>query len=100
MSETLTSTIESPIGPLTLDRARRRVDQPVDARAASLVPTTRVTPSIDDAWFKDVAAQLDAYFAGELTDLRRRDGPARHGVPTTRVGPAVRDPLRRDDLLR
>ena len=41
MTETLTSTIESPIGPLTLDRARRRLDQPVDARAAPRVTTAR-----------------------------------------------------------
>ena len=35
-----------------------------EQRHSSPPPTDAI---VDDAWFKDVAAQLDAYFAGELT---------------------------------
>lgn len=66
MNEILTSTLESPIGPLTviardgvltnlsMHESRHQIPPPDDA-------------VIDDTWFKDVADQLDAYFAGELT---------------------------------
>jgi methylated-DNA-[protein]-cysteine S-methyltransferase len=66
MNEILTSTFESPIGPLTL-LARDEVFTHLsmhDARHSTAAPEDAV---IDDAWFKDIAAQLDAYFAGELT---------------------------------
>jgi methylated-DNA-[protein]-cysteine S-methyltransferase len=65
MTDTLTTTIESPIGPLTLvardgvvtnlamHEQRHGAPPPADAQT-------------DDTWFKDVADQLDAYFAGEL----------------------------------
>ena len=66
MNETLTSTIDSPVGPLTLI-ARDGVLTNVwmhHQRHTLPPPPGAVT---DDAWFKDVAEQFDAYFAGELT---------------------------------
>lgn len=66
MSEILTSTLESPIGPLTL-LARDGVLTSLtmhEHRHSSPPPTDAV---VDDAWFKDVAQQLDRYFAGELS---------------------------------
>ena len=68
MTEILTSTIESPIGPLTLV-ARDGVLTDLsmhDQRHASPPPDDAIT---DDPWFKDLAAQLDAYFVGELTSF-------------------------------
>ncbi len=64
MTEILTSTIESPVGPLTLV-ARDGVLTDVsmhEQRHVSPLPDDAI---LDDRWFKDVAAQLDAYFAGE-----------------------------------
>ena len=66
MNELLTSTIDSPVGPLTMI-ARHGVLTNVsmrDQRHTLPPPRDAVT---DDAWFKDVAEQLDAYFAGDLT---------------------------------
>ena len=66
MNEILTSTVESPIGPLTLiarDGVLTNVSMH-EQRHTSPPPADAFT---DDAWFKDVAAQLDAYFAGELS---------------------------------
>ena len=68
MTEILTSTIESPIGPLTLV-ARDGVLTDLsmhEQRHGSPPPDGAIT---DDPWFKDVAAQLDAYFAGELSSF-------------------------------
>jgi len=68
MTETLTSTIESPIGPLTLvarDGVLTHVSMH-EQRHESRPPEDAV---IDDAWFKDVAAQLDSYFRGELSSF-------------------------------
>jgi methylated-DNA-[protein]-cysteine S-methyltransferase len=66
MTETLTSTIESPIGPLTLiarDGVLTNVSMH-EQRHSAPPPEDATT---DDAWFKDVADQFDAYFAGELS---------------------------------
>ena len=66
MNEILTSTVASPIGPLTLiarDGVLTNVSMH-EQRHTSPPPVDAIT---DDAWFKDVAAQLDAYFAGELS---------------------------------
>jgi len=66
MNEILTSTVESPIGPLTLvarDGVLTQLSMH-EARHSTAPPHAAI---IDDAWFKDVASQLDAYFAGELT---------------------------------
>jgi len=68
MTETLTSTIESPIGPLVLvarDGVLTNLSM-VEQRHMTPPPDDAVT---DDAWFKDVAQQLDAYFAGELSSF-------------------------------
>ena len=66
MSEILTSTIDSPIGPLTLI-ARDGVLTNLSMLEHRHTPPPPADALTDDAWFKDVAAQLDAYFAGELT---------------------------------
>ena len=66
MSETLTSTIDSPIGPLTLI-ARDGVFTNLSMLEHRHTPPPPEDAITDDVWFKDVAAQLDAYFAGELT---------------------------------
>src|ERR1700722_765466 len=66
MSEILTSTIDSPIGPLTLiarDGVLTNLSM-LEHRHTPPPPDDAIT---DDAWFMDVAAQLEAYFAGELT---------------------------------
>ena len=68
MTEILTSTTPSPIGPLTLvalDGVLTNVSMH-EQRHGSPPPDDAIR---DDAWFKDVAAQLDAYFAGELTSF-------------------------------
>ena len=68
MTETLTSTIESPIGPLTLI-ARDGVLTDLSMRQqrhGSPPPDDAVT---DDPWFKGIADQLDAYFVGELSSF-------------------------------
>jgi len=66
MNEILTTTVQSPIGPLTLI-ARDGVLTNVamhEQRHMSPPPEDAID---DAARFKDVAAQLDAYFAGELS---------------------------------
>jgi methylated-DNA-[protein]-cysteine S-methyltransferase len=68
MNEILTSTVESPIGPLTLiarDGVLTNLSMH-EQRHMSPPPADAVT---DDAWFKDVAAQLDDYFAGDLSSF-------------------------------
>jgi methylated-DNA-[protein]-cysteine S-methyltransferase len=68
MTEILTSTIESPIGPLTLvalDGVLTNVSMHEQRHGSPLLDAA----IRDDAWFKDVADQLDAYFAGELTSF-------------------------------
>jgi methylated-DNA-[protein]-cysteine S-methyltransferase len=66
MNEVLTSTVASPIGPLTLI-ARDGVLTNVSMHEQRHVSPPPVDAITDDAWFKDVAEQLDAYFAGELS---------------------------------
>jgi methylated-DNA-[protein]-cysteine S-methyltransferase len=68
MKEILTSTVESPIGPLTLI-ARDGVLTNVSMHEQRHMSPPPVEAIIDDAWFKEVAAQLDAYFAGELSSF-------------------------------
>jgi methylated-DNA-[protein]-cysteine S-methyltransferase len=66
MNEILTSTVQSPIGPLTLiarDGVLTNVSMH-EQRHTSPPPPDAIT---DNTWFKDVAEQLDAYFAGELS---------------------------------
>jgi methylated-DNA-[protein]-cysteine S-methyltransferase len=68
MNEILTTTLESPIGPLTLiarDGVLTKVSMH-EQRHTSPPPEDAIT---DGVFFKDVAAQLDAYFAGELSSF-------------------------------
>jgi len=68
MINTLTTTVQSPVGPLTLiarDGVLTNVSMH-EQRHAAPPPDDAV---IDDAWFKDVAEQLDAYFNGELSSF-------------------------------
>jgi methylated-DNA-[protein]-cysteine S-methyltransferase len=65
MTQILTSTVESPIGPLTLI-ARDGVLTHLSMHEARHSTSPPADAIVDDAWFKDVASQLDAYFAGEL----------------------------------
>ena len=66
MTSTITTTVESPIGPLRLiasDGALRGVYMNVQRHP----PTLPDDLAHDDTWFKDIASQLHAYFNGELT---------------------------------
>lgn len=66
MNEILTSTIESPVGPLTMiarDGVLTNVSMH-DQRHVTAPPVDAIT---DDAWFKNVAEQFDAYFTGQLS---------------------------------
>jgi methylated-DNA-[protein]-cysteine S-methyltransferase len=66
MNEILISTIESPVGPLTMiarDGVLTNVSMH-EQRHVAPPPRDAVT---DDAWFEDVAQQLLAYFAGDRT---------------------------------
>jgi methylated-DNA-[protein]-cysteine S-methyltransferase len=68
VNDIVTSTIDSPIGPLTLiaqDGVLTNLSMH-EQRHLSAPPASAVT---DDAWFKDIAAQLNAYFAGELVSF-------------------------------
>lgn len=68
MTDIITATVESPIGPLTLvahDGVLTTLSMH-EQRHTTPPPDGAVT---DEVWFKDVAAQLDAYFAGELSDF-------------------------------
>jgi methylated-DNA-[protein]-cysteine S-methyltransferase len=65
---TLTTTIDSPVGPLTLTAS--------DGCLTGLsMHEQRHAPPVsedwvrDDAWFAPVTEQIDAYFSGELTDF-------------------------------
>jgi methylated-DNA-[protein]-cysteine S-methyltransferase len=68
MTEILTSTIESPIGPLTLV-ARDGVLTDLSMHEQRHTPPPPDDAITDDDWFKDLAAQLDAYFVGELSSF-------------------------------
>ena len=68
MNEIFTTAVESPLGPLTLiarDGVLTNVSMH-DQRHTSPPPEGAIR---DDAWFNDVVAQLDAYFAGELSSF-------------------------------
>lgn len=69
MTTTRFRTIDSPIGPLTLagdDRALTHLLM----HEQSHPPKRRETWDRDDAIFPEVVDQLDAYFAGELTEFK------------------------------
>jgi methylated-DNA-[protein]-cysteine S-methyltransferase len=65
---TLTTTVESPVGPLTLtSKGGRLTGLHMEGQAHS--PTDRTSWAQDAGPFRDITAQLSAYFAGELTDF-------------------------------
>jgi methylated-DNA-[protein]-cysteine S-methyltransferase len=68
IARTLTTTIGSPIGPLTLTAVDGELTGLHMANAAH-PPKGTGSWSPDPAAFKDVVDQLGAYFAGELTDF-------------------------------
>jgi len=74
MHEILTTTVESPIGPLTLI-ARDGVLTNVSMHEQRHASAPPIEAMRDDAWFKDVAAQLGAYFAGELSSFELEMNP-------------------------
>ncbi len=63
---TITTTVESPVGPLNLTASEAFLTgvAMADQRHAPAPSSDWIR---DDAWFGEVAAQLAAYFAGELT---------------------------------
>jgi methylated-DNA-[protein]-cysteine S-methyltransferase len=73
MSQSLTTTIASPLGTLTLTASDGSLTG-VSMDGQKHVPEAPLGSRQDGAWFADVIAQLDAYFAGDLT---RFDVPLR-----------------------
>jgi methylated-DNA-[protein]-cysteine S-methyltransferase len=63
---TITTTVESPVGPLTLTASEGKLTS-VAMRDQRHAPSPSKDWIRDDEWFTEVAAQLAAYFAGELT---------------------------------
>jgi methylated-DNA-[protein]-cysteine S-methyltransferase len=68
MSQTVTSTVDSPIGPLLLSASNGVLTglQMQNQRHFRELPADVIR---DDTWFADIAAQLDAYFAGDLHEF-------------------------------
>ncbi len=68
MTTTLTTTIDSPIGPLLLSASEGALTgvQMQNQRHFRGLPEGAVP---DDAWFVDIVAQLNAYFAGDLREF-------------------------------
>jgi methylated-DNA-[protein]-cysteine S-methyltransferase len=68
MTGTITTSFDSPIGPLTLAADGERLTQlsMLDQRHA---PAPAPDARRDDAWFAPITEQLGAYFAGELTSF-------------------------------
>jgi methylated-DNA-[protein]-cysteine S-methyltransferase len=67
-SETLTTTVDSPIGPLLLAAVEGRLTT-LHMAGSTHGPADQQGWVPDRAAFRDVVAQLEAYFAGELTDF-------------------------------
>jgi methylated-DNA-[protein]-cysteine S-methyltransferase len=68
MTGTITTTIDSPIGPLTLAADGERLTQlSMHEQRHALAPA--LDARRDDAWFAPITEQLEAYFAGELTSF-------------------------------
>jgi methylated-DNA-[protein]-cysteine S-methyltransferase len=65
---TLTTTVESPIGPLTLTASEGRLTG-LSMHEQRHAPTVSDDWVRDDAWFAPITEQLDAYFAGDLTEF-------------------------------
>ena len=68
MMPTLTTTIESPIGPLLLSASAGALTglQMQNQRHFRELPEGAVH---DDVWFTDIKEQLDAYFSGDLREF-------------------------------
>ena len=68
MTSVITTSIDSPVGTLTLSAADGFLTgMYMDGQRH--VPAGGVQGGRDDAWFADVASQLDAYFDGDLTSF-------------------------------
>lgn len=65
---TLTTTVDSPVGPLTLTAVEGRLTG-LHMAGQAHSPVERSGWREDPAAFREAAAQLQAYFAGELTDF-------------------------------
>ncbi len=65
---TLTTTVDSPVGPLTLTSNEGRLTG-LHMVGQAHAPTDRTGWAKDAATFRDIADQLAAYFAGELTEF-------------------------------
>lgn len=68
MTATITTTLESPIGPLTLAAEEGRVTQ-LSMHEQRHAPAASPDWRRDDAWFAPYAEQLAAYFGGELEEF-------------------------------
>jgi methylated-DNA-[protein]-cysteine S-methyltransferase len=66
MNTIFTTTVDSPIGPLTLTAADGLLTG-VHMHEQRHAPAASTEWIRDDAWFTQVTGQLEAYFAGELT---------------------------------
>ena len=90
---------ESPIGPLTLCRARRSADQPRDAR-----PGPRRRPPAGQPTgrrrLRRGGGPAGRVLRRRPDGVRRAPRAGRHRVPAPGVGAAAGHPLRRDDQLR
>ena len=65
---TLTTTVESPVGPLTLTSNEGRLTG-LHMAGQAHSPTDRTGWTKDAGAFRDITDQLSAYFAGELTEF-------------------------------
>jgi methylated-DNA-[protein]-cysteine S-methyltransferase len=65
---TVTTTVDSPIGPLTLTGSEGRLTGVQMHEQRHAVPVSEEWVR-DDDWFAPVTEQLDAYFAGRLTSF-------------------------------
>jgi len=98
MNEVLTSTVESPIGPLTLV-ARDGALTNISMHEQCHVVTTTGRRHVRTTRVQGRRCALHAYFAGELSTFDLEMNLL--GTPFQQVcGPVVRDPLRRNDFLR
>lgn len=66
MTPTITTTVQSPIGPLRLAASDGALTG-VYMNAQRHMPTLPDDLAYDDTWFKEIASQLTAYFNGNLT---------------------------------
>ncbi|MGA8725224.1 MAG: methylated-DNA--[protein]-cysteine S-methyltransferase [Acidimicrobiales bacterium] len=65
---TVTTTVDSPIGPLTLTASDGFLTG-LSMHEQRHAPRVSAEWVRDDAWFAPVTEQLDAYFSGDLTDF-------------------------------